>query len=415
MRPPDNFDFSGPREFDRQNKYRTKSLLTIPLKNHKDDVIGVLQLINAVEPQTGKVIHFDDISQKMTTAMASQAAIVLTQQQLILELEKLFHSLVKLIATAIDKKSIYTGAHSRRVSALTMMLAEAVSEEQEGHFKDFTLNDADRSELEIASWLHDCGKITTPEFVMDKATKLETIFDRIALIETRFEVLKRDREIEFLKARILALEGGLVWDRQLEQTFHQAVATIDEDMNFLRRVNIGGESMSGDDQNRIRALSSLEWRVGGRSSPLLSEDEVYNLSVSRGTLTKEEREVINNHIVATIAMLQSIDFPEHLKNVPEFAGGHHERMDGKGYPKGLRREQMSVQARIMGIADVFEALMDADRPYKKGKMLSESLAILKTMKETGHIDPDLYEIFMEKKIYRKYADEYVHTSQIDFG
>lgn len=409
----ENFDFSGPKEFDRQYNYRTKSLLTIPLKNYKDDVIGVLQLINALEPVSGKVIGFNDISQKMTTAMAAHAAIVLTQQQLIFELEKLFQSLVKLIATAIDQKSPYTGAHSRRVPALTMMLAEAVHEIDHGCFKDFKLKDVDRNELEVAAWLHDCGKITTPEYVMDKATKLETIFDRIELIETRFEILKRDKEIILLKQRIEAMESGQSWDRQLEKEYHQSIQQIEADLDFIRYANIGSESMSDEDQARIRFLSGLCWRLGNETLPLLSDDEVYNLSILHGTLTKEEREIIKSHIVSTISMLNAIEFPKHLKNVPEFAGGHHERMDGKGYPNGLRREQMSVQARIMGLADIFEALMDPDRPYKKGKKLSEALAILRNMKDHGHVDPDLFDVFMEKKIYRKYADEYVAVEQID--
>ncbi|CAG1022512.1 Cyclic di-GMP phosphodiesterase [Methylococcales bacterium] len=411
--PNDDFDFSGPREFDQTYHYRTKSLLTIPLKNHKDDVIGVLQLINAMDSETGQVIEFDDISQKMTTAMASQAAIVLTQQQLIGDLEKLFQSLVKLVATAIDQKSPYTGAHSRRVPVITMMLAEAVHEIDHGCFKDFCLSDADRYELEIASWLHDCGKITTPEFVMDKSTKLETIFDRIELIETRFEIVKRDLEIEKLKRQVAAIENGVALDEEVERHFQRQIAQLEDDLAFIRRVNIGAEFMSEQDQARIKALSSQVCRFGQQDRPLLSDDEAYNLSISRGTLTQEERQVINHHIVATIEMLKTIDFPKHLKNVPEFAGGHHERMDGKGYPNGLRREQMSVQARIMGIADIFEALMDSDRPYKKGKRLSEALSILKNMKENGHIDPDLYDVFMEKKVYKAYADNYVPAEQID--
>ncbi|GAB4263485.1 MAG: HD family phosphohydrolase [Methylomicrobium sp.] len=409
----DNFDFSGPKEFDRLYNYRTKSLLTVPLKNHEGDIIGVLQLVNAIDPQTAEVTTFDGISQKITLAMASQAAIVLTQQQLINDLEKLFQSLVKLVATAIDQKSPYTGAHSRRVPVLTMMLAEAVHETQTGCFKDFSLTDADRYELEIAAWLHDCGKITTPEYVMDKTTKLETIFDRINLVETRFELLKRDKEIELLQQKIKALEAGKPWDVSLENDYQRSLAQIDDDLAFVKRVNIGGESMSADDLAHIEQLRACTWRLGQQTLPLLLDDEAYNLSVVRGTLTREEREIINHHVVVSIAMLESIEFPKHLKNVPEYAGGHHEKMDGTGYPRGLRRDQMSVQARIMGIADIFEALMDSDRPYKKGKKLSEALAILKRMKDNDHIDPDLYDVFIEKGVYKKYAEQYVDAEQID--
>lgn len=409
----DQFDFSGPLEFDRRNNYLTKSLLTLPLKNHNAKVIGVLQLINPIDTDSGALVCFDDVSEKITSAMASQAAIVLTQQQLIANLEKLFQSLVKLVATAIDQKSPYTGAHSRRVPIITMMLAEAVHEIDHGPFKDFALSAADRYELEIAAWLHDCGKIITPEAVMDKSTKLQTVFDRISLVETRFEVLKRDREIELLKAKIATLEQGLAWDGHLQQTYQQAIDEIDNNLAFVKRVNIGAESMSSEDIDRVRELSSQKCQIGGKTQLLLSADEAYNLSIPYGTLTKEEREIINNHIVATISMLGAIEFPEHLQHVPEFAGGHHERMDGKGYPRGLRREELSVQARIMGIADIFEALMDSCRPYKKGKKLSEALAILQKMKDNGHIDPDLFEVFLEKKIYRKYAEQFVEADQID--
>ncbi|MDD2761659.1 MAG: GAF domain-containing protein [Methylomonas sp.] len=412
--PDDDFDFSGPKEFDRQYHYRTKSLLTIPLKNHEGDIIGVLQLINAIDSVSGQVVDFDAVSQKITTAMASQAAIVLTQQQLIADLEKLFQSLVKLVATAIDQKSPYTGAHSRRVPVLTMMLAEAVHQTEQGPFKDFSLSDADRYELEIAAWLHDCGKITTPESVMDKATKLQTIFDRIALIETRFEVLKRDREIDMLKQKISALENAESSDSRAEQLLQQNLSRIDDDLTFIKRVNLGGEFLSDADQARIQQLRrQYHIALDSKIQPLLTDEEAYNLSISRGTLTREERDVINHHIVATIDMLGAIEFPKHLKNVPEYAGGHHERVDGKGYPRGLRREQMSVQARIMAIADVFEALTDPGRPYKPGKKLSESLAILKNMKEGGHIDPDLYDVFMAQKVYKKYADQYLAAEQID--
>jgi HD-GYP domain-containing protein (c-di-GMP phosphodiesterase class II) len=408
-----SFDFSGPKEFDRQHNYRTKSLLAVPMKNHKGDIIGILQLINALDPASGETIGFDAVSQEITEALASQAAIVLTQQHLIADLEKLFECLVKLIATTIDQKSPYTGEHCRRVPELTMLLAEAVHETQEGYFKDFILSEADRYELKIAAWLHDCGKITTPEFVIDKATKLQTIHDRIETFETRCEVLKRDREIELLKQTVAALENGRPVDANAEQTFQDAVAQIDSDLAFIKRINIGAESMFPDDLQRLRAISRTVWVLNNREIPFLSEDEFQNLSIAKGTLTDAERQIINHHIVATIAMLESIDFPKHLKNVPEYAGGHHERMDGKGYPRGLTRDQMSVQARIMGIADIFEALMSKDRPYKKGKKLSEALAILKKMKETGHIDPDLYDVFIAKKVYRRFAERFIDPEQID--
>ncbi len=408
-----DFDFSGTKAFDRQNNYHSKSFLAVPMKNHEGDIIGILQLINSIDKENHGVTGFDDISQHITEALASQAAIVLTKQRLIADLENLFESLIQLIATAIDDKSPHTGGHCRRVPELTMMLAEAAHNTQQGYLKDFAMTDADRYELKIAGWLHDCGKITTPESVIDKSTKLQTIYDRIGLIETRFEVLKRDQEIAMLKQQMLAFQNGEKPDAGIEQRYLEAVAEIDEDLAFIRQSNTGGEFMSPEDQNRISSFGQKTWCLNGEQLPLLSENEIYNLNIARGTLTAEERGIINHHIVATIAMLEKITFPKHLKNVPEYAGGHHEKMDGTGYPKGLRREDMSIQARAMAIADIFEALTAKDRPYKLGKKLSEALAILKKMKETHHIDPDLYDAFINQKVYKRYAEQFLDDYQID--
>ena len=398
-----NFDFTGTKAFDKQNNYRSKSFLSIPLTNHQGEIIGILQLINALDPVTKEIIKFDSVSQRFAEALASQAATVLTKQQLITELENMFESLVKLIATAVDEKSPYTGGHCRRVPELTSMLTEAAHDTDYGYLQDFKLSEADRYELTIASWLHDCGKIITPEHVIDKATKLETIFDRIHLLETRFEVLKRDQEIAYLKQQLADQQVNKAPSPELEQNF-QAV---------IRRCNTGGEAMSDGDIARLQSLQKLRWSLNNADAPLLSDEEVYNLSIFRGTLTSEERHIINNHINVTISMLEAIKFPKHLQNVVEIAGGHHERMDGKGYPKGLNREEMSIQARAMAIADVFEALTAKDRPYKAGKKLSEALSILKKMKEEQHIDPDLYDAFIEQKIYKKYAEKFLDDFQID--
>ncbi len=408
-----HFDFTGTKAFDKINNYRSKSFLSIPLNNHQGEIIGILQLINAINPETKEIIEFDSISQRFAEALASQAATVLTKQQLIINLENMFDSLVKLIATAIDEKSPYTGGHCRRVPELTLMLAEAASDTHAGYLQDFKLNEADRYELTIASWLHDCGKIITPEYVIDKATKLEAIFDRIHLMEVRFEVLKRDQEIALLKQQVADLQNNRVPSPELQRSFQTTIAQLDDDLAFIRRCNTGGEAMSNEDLSRIQSLQKLTWSLNNINTPLLSDEEIYNLSIFRGTLTSEERKVINNHINVTISMLEAIKFPKHLHNVIEYAGGHHERVDGKGYPKGLNREQMSIPARVMAIADVFEALTAKDRPYKSGKKLSEALFILKKMKEEQHIDPDLYDAFIEHKIYKKYAEKFLDAEQID--
>lgn len=408
-----DFDFSGTKEFDRQNNYISKSFLAVPMKNHEGDIIGILQLINSIDKTSQNITGFDTVSQQITEALASQAAIVLTKQRLIADLENMFESLVQLIATAIDDKSPYTGGHCRRVPELTMMLAEAAHDTHEGYLKNFIMTEADRYELKIAGWLHDCGKITTPEYVIDKATKLETIFDRIALIETRFEVVKRDQEIAMLKQKIEVLEQGKVPNPNIEQGYADALAKIEDDLAFIKRANTGGEFMSAEDQHRISSLNQSTWRLNNEETPLLSDNEIYNLCIAKGTLTREERDIINHHIDATIAMLGKIVFPKHLKNVPEYAGGHHEKMDGTGYPRGLHREEMSIQARTMAIADVFEALTAKDRPYKMGKKLSEALAILKRMKDNQHIDPDLYDAFINHKVYKQYAEKFLDEYQID--
>jgi len=397
----DGFDFSGTRAFDSKTGYRSKSFLTVPMRNHEHETIGVLQLINARDPE-GEIVAFSESDQRLAESLASQAAIALTNRMLIIQLEHLFESFINLINSAIDEKSPYTGGHCQRVPQLTMMLAEAVNETREGPLSDFHMTEKDRYELKIAGLLHDCGKVTTPVHVVDKATKLQTIYDRIHLIDTRFEVLKRDREVQFLKNEL----GKDELQRQLRQ--------LDQDREFLRACNVGGERMKDEDIARVKRIAAYRWRdAEGRDAAFLSDDEVTNLTIRAGTLTDEERKVINHHIVATIKMLEALPWPKHLTSVPEYAGGHHERMDGKGYPKGLTREQMSVQARCMGIADIFEALTAKDRPYKKGKTLSESLEILGRMKLNHHIDPDLFDIFVRRKVYRRYAEMFLDQEQID--
>lgn len=416
------FDFSGTRNFDKKTGYRSKSFLTVPLKNHEGEIIGVLQLINRQLPETNDIGPFSEADQRLAESLASQAAIAITNRQLIDQLERLFESFIQLINTAIDDKSPYTGGHCQRVPELTMMLAEAVNETTSGPLGHFTMTDKDRYELKIAGMLHDCGKITTPVHVVDKATKLETIFDRIHMIDTRFEVLKRDAQIAALEEKVsLMSQAGLDEVSRREKVFEierrlkDSLQRLEDDREFLRHANIGGEAMTPDAQARvIRIGTQYHWNdPSGNTANFLSDNEVENLNIARGTLTSEEREIINHHIVATIKMLEALPWPNHLRNVPEYAGGHHERMDGKGYPRGLTREQMSVQARVMGIADIFEALTARDRPYKSGKSLSESLSILGNFKKGGHIDPDLFDIFVRKKVYLKYAEKFLDPSQID--
>lgn len=409
------FDFSGTRKFDESTGYRSKSFLTIPMKNHENEIIGVLQLINAIDPDTNEIVPFSAANQQLVESLASQAAVALTNHNLIEGLKGLFEAFIELIADAIDEKSPYTGGHCQRVPELTMMLADAANRTQTGPLKDFSMSEKDIYELRIAAWLHDCGKVTTPESVMDKPTKLSTIFDRIHLVEQRIELLKKQAECDMLHKQVEAMKSGQSLDvAKLDIQLEAFKQQLDKDKDFLRDANIGGEFMTPEHQQRVRDIAAYTLQdAEDKPTNLLTENEIYNLNIARGTLTSEERTIINNHIEVTINMLESLPYPKDLRRVPEYAGGHHERMDGKGYPRGLTREQMSVPARVMGIADIFEALTSRDRPYKKAKTLSESLNILGKMKLDNHVDPDLFDIFIRDKVYLRYAQQFLEPEQID--
>lgn len=405
----EEFDFSGAKGFDQRFGYRSKSFLTIAMKNHENDIIGVLQLLNAIDPGTDEIIPFSRDMQKLVESLASQAAVAITNVRLIEGLENLLESFIQLIADAIDEKSPYTGGHCSRVPAIAMMLAERVNETKEGVFADIQFTKEDMDELRIAAWLHDVGKITTPEYVVDKATKLETIYDRVHELNVRYEVLKRDAEIEYLKALAEDPEN----QKQLKEDFDTRLAQLEDDRLFLNQCNTGGEFMADELKERVQAIANQKIVLNGEEQDLLSEEWVMNLNISRGTLSNSERDKINDHIVVTIDMLEKLPFPKHLKRVPEFAGGHHETMIGTGYPKGLTKDDMSIQARIMGIADIFEALTASDRPYKKGKTLSEAMRIMGFFKVDHHIDADLFDVFLKEKVYQQYADEYLEPKYID--
>jgi len=460
------FDFSGAKAFDKANDYRTTSVLAVPLLNNNQDVIGVLQLLNAQDKETGEVIPFDEQIVPLIEALTSQAAVALENALLLEAQKKLFRSFINLISSAIDAKSPYTGGHCQRVPELTMMMVDAATEVTTGPFADYSLTPEKREEIEIAAALHDCGKVTTPEYVVDKATKLETIYNRLHEIRTRFEVVKRDVEIDYLNQII---EGG---DKDaLMATRDEKLAKLDDDYAFIAETNMGGEFMAPERIERVKEIATQTWtrtlddRMGvsyeeavryKRTEPkplpvqenLLSDredhimyreegetalyekgneygfllyvpehqynmGEVYNLCIARGTLTAEERFKINDHIVQTIIMLNQLPFPKHLQNVSEIAGGHHEKMDSTGYSMKLKREEMGLEARIMAIADIFEALTAADRPYKEPKPLSACIKIMSFMKKDAHIDAELFDLFLTSGVYKKYAERFIGSNQLD--
>jgi HD-GYP domain-containing protein (c-di-GMP phosphodiesterase class II) len=402
------FDFAAARAFDQAHGYRSQSFLAVPMIDHSGEVSGVLQLVNA-RSREGATGAFTAEDQAFVEALTALAAIALDKQRLIERLEVLFESLVRLINDAIDEKSAYTAGHSRRVPELAMMLAEAAHRTDAGPLAGFRMSEADRRELWLAAMLHDCGKITTPVHVVDKATKLSGIFDRMALIEARFDAAARD-------ARIAQLEAVAAGEEKqaAEARYRAELAALDADRAFLRESNRGSEQMADEDIARVRAIAARGIRgPDGGLQPLLTDDEVANLTIRYGTLNVEERAIINRHVTTTIRMLESLPWPRQLARVPEYAGGHHERVDGKGYPRGLTREQMSLPARMIAIADVFEALTAGDRPYKRAKTVAESLAILGQMKLSGHVDPDLFDVFLRERVWLDYARKFLAPAQID--
>ena len=449
------------RWYPRSEHQKALTTYAIPLKNRQNQVVGVLLL--AQDADIFSEAGHEDVM-ALVEAVSGTAAVALESQRLLLEQKRLLEAFIQLVAGAIDAKSPYTGGHCQRVPELTKMLARAAEHMTEGPFKDFALSEEEWEELHIAAWLHDCGKVTTPEYVVDKATKLETVYDRLHEVRMRFEVIKREAEVGYWKG---VAEGG---DRAAGRAELEALwRSLDEEFAFVACCNEGGESMAQKDLVRLREIAKRRWtrtlddRIGlsheeqerkARTpalplpvqEPLLADrpehiferearhhiaednpwgfklhvpkhlynrGELHNLSVFRGTLTPEDRYKINEHMVETIRMLSSLPLPRSLRNVVEIACGHHEKMDGTGYPRRLTRDEMSWAARMMAIADIFEALTAVDRPYKRGKTLSQSFTIMAQMRDSDHIDPDVFELFLKSGVYREYAERFLAPEQID--
>jgi HD-GYP domain-containing protein (c-di-GMP phosphodiesterase class II) len=409
----EGFNFEGTRRFDAETGYRSKSMLVVPMRNHENDIIGVLQLLNAqIEGET-EVISFSIENQKMTESLASQAAVALSNNRLIHDLENLLESFIRTIATAIDEKSPYTGGHVRRVSELTMAIADKINRSAEGPYAGISFDEDELKELRISAWLHDVGKITTPEYVVDKGKKLETIYNRMEALKERFEILRRDSEIKKLK------NGNRMRHRNsVEKTIDTAAKEemdLDADYEFLTDINTGTKFMDEKMLDRLKNIAERKWNLGGELRNLLSDDEVYNLSISLGTLTDKETAIVRNHVTVTHKMLCQLPFPKKLRNVSYYASSHHERIDGAGYPFGLRGDEIPLQARIIALADVFDALTAKDRPYKKEKTLSEAIKIMGYMVKDNHIDRDLFELFIKERIHLDYARKELTPNQIDMS
>ncbi len=437
-----DIDLSFISNFDKENNYSTVSVLAFPLLDRKQNLVGVVQLMNA-QDANGKIISFTEDVQRTIIAICQLITAALERQRLAESYSQLLESFIEVLARAIDAKSPYTGSHCQKVPIITRMLATAAVEETEGPLRDFEMNDDDWYTLHIASWLHDCGKVTTPEYVVDKATKLETINNRIHEIRNRFEILRRDAHIEYLQKRLNDTDSK----ENLQAEFVAKVKKLEDDFAFIAQCNTGDTPLTDKDIARIDEIAKqqfvryfnrmlgLSWseRQNIKDAKTYSQPaaenllhdlpdqvlapynhgELHNLKIMRGTINTEERQKINDHIIATIDMLKALPFPKELSNVVEYAGSHHEWVNGKGYPNGLTGDQMSIPAKIMAIADVFEALTAKDRPYKEPKKLSEVLRIMQSMRNEGHLDPDLYDVFIRRGVYMEYAEQYINKDQID--
>ncbi|MDP3286314.1 MAG: HD domain-containing phosphohydrolase [Desulfobacterales bacterium] len=400
----EGFDFTGPKKYDATTGYRSKSMLVIPLRNHENDIIGVLQLLNAKNPETGEIIGFSNEYVDEIASLASQAAVALTNTQLIQDLKNLFYAFIKSIATAIDEKSPYTGGHINRVVDLSMLIAENINETKSPPFNDIVFNDHEMEEIRIAAWMHDVGKITTPEYVIDKRTKLQTIFDRINLVETRFGLIAKIIENEYLAKKLDLIQKGAGEEEigRLDSELSEKLEGLGRDLQVVKACNLPGEFLSDENAKRIKDIAARKYLMSDGEHSYLTGEELENLLVRKGSLTDMERRIIENHAAFTFKILTHLPFPRKLINVPEYASGHHEKLDGSGYPRALKAENMPLQSRIIAVADIFEALTARDRPYKKPMLLSQALEIMGRMKNDNHIDPDIYSLFIENMLYEKY-------------
>ncbi len=393
------YKFEGTKDFDMKTSYRSKSMLVIPLINHDNEVIGVLQLINKIK--NGEIINFNKLDEKVIISLASQAAMALTNMQLITSLEDFIDAFVTTIAKAIDTKSPYTSDHIGKVEKIALLVAKAISEDNT-IYKKIKYSENDYKQIALAAWMHDIGKISMPEHVIDKATKLEKIFDRIHLIEQRFEVIKLNKEIEYLKNQTSKTE------------YENFINEINNDIEFIKRINFGGEFMSDEDIQKLENISKKVYiKNDGEMISFISEDEFYNLSIKKGTLTKEEIEIIRNHAQLSLDMISGLPFPKKYKDVLNIACNHHEKLNGLGYPRGLKADEISLEDRIMILADIFEALTASARPYKDAMKLSKVKNILFSMANKGELDKELIEFFFNHEILDEYSKNELKSYQLD--
>ncbi len=408
---PAGSPFKFDKSFDEKIGYVTKSMLTVPLISQRDEVIGVIQLINKKKAPEGRlhskedvdaqVIAFDERSEELCGMLATQAGVALENAMLYTEIQHLFEGFVQASVEAIESRDPTTSGHSRRVADLTVGLARVVDREVNGPYKDTKFSSKDMRELEYASLLHDFGKIGVREKVLVKAKKL---FDeKLELIRARFDFVARSLEADILSRKVRALENGSpkseldALDRELVERRAELEVTFQSILNANEPTVLA----EGDFQ-KIAQLSRETYKdLRGDVRRLLEDDEVVSLSVKRGSLTPQEFDEIRSHVSHTFKFLSQIPWGKALKRVPQIAGAHHERLDGSGYPNRLRSEDIPVQSKMMSIADIYDALTASDRPYKRAVPVEKALDILGFEVKDNHVDAELVRIFREARVWEK--------------
>lgn len=401
-----DFDVSGTLRYDRDNNYRSKSMIAIPLKNNENEVLGVIQLLNA-SSTNGKIVSFTDEQVVLLKSLASQAAIALTNKSLIAELEKLLRDFVKTIAFTLDQKSKYSGKHISRVATLTEMLTKTINESDSEHFKRVFFDETQFEEISMAGWLHDIGKIITPEYVMDKSTKLEKIIDRIELVELRFELVR-----SIIERKMIEVDNNRNKE-EIKRDYSGLLLQLEDDLAFIKEINIGSEFVEDSALERLRIIKDFRFTDEDKEYYLITEEEFTQLSVRKGTLSKEDISIMRQHAIKTNEILSKLAFPKKFANIPLYASSHHEKVNGGGYPFGLKGDQLPLPARIIAIADIFEALTASDRPYREGNKLSAALKILAFMVKDGELDINLFNLLIDSELYLEYAKTFLKKEQID--
>ena len=405
------FNFEGMKKFDAANHYRSKSMLVIPMVDHEDDLIGVLQLINKLD-HNKQAIPFEKSDIHIAQAYSAYCAIAITKNRLIEDLEKLLLSFLESIAIAMDAKSPVGYGHITRVGKMMELFSEAINQDKK-QYKNVQYNRDELLQLKLAAWMHDIGKISTPEPILNKATKLETTYNRIGEISARFQSVILSLKLALAEKEIAQLNGARTFDmkEEVEKTT-QEISQLEDDLFFIKQKNLPSGLMDDDDIQRIENIAKKEYFVEGRKIHLLTPDEVKNLSIRYGTLNDEERKKINEHAKISNQMLDMLVFPKKFKDVPKIAGMHHEKLNGEGYPNGVKGDDIPFEARLLAIIDIFEALTAHDRPYKRPKTLSETYAILDNMVKEGALDGEIIKYLKESGLFEKYAKAYLLPEQL---